>query len=130
MISFPDAKIVIFRQILFILRPLCSGQSSCLVDLGLHGRVAPGELLDGKGVGLVVGQPEIVLGPEERLLDLLEMVDGLVNLLDGLLELLAGKTVVVGELVLEVHELVLEVGDIYGLAACDCQLLLVLDALA
>lgn len=65
-----------------------------LGELGPHGLVAPGELLDCESRRLVVGQAEVVFEPERALPDLLEAFYGGVDVFDGGLELALGKVVV------------------------------------
>jgi hypothetical protein len=72
-----------------------------LGELGRHGRVAARELLDRHVLRLVVGQPQVAVGAQQRLLGLLQVVDRLVDLVDRGLEAPRGQVVVLGERRLE-----------------------------
>ena len=100
-----------------------------LGELLRHRLVALGELLDGKGIGLVVRQAEVVFGADQGVLDLLKVRDGLVDFVDGGLELLAGQTVIAAEGLLERIQLAFEMGHVHALAAGDLQFFLDADRL-
>ena len=60
-------------KLLFAVEPL---------KLGLHRRVAMGELLDRDVLGFVVGEAELAVGGSEGVASLLQMRDGLVDFME------------------------------------------------
>ena len=93
-------------------RPHLSLRLIQLRKLLRHGRVVPGQALDGQVLGLVVGKTQIVFRGKQGFFGLLQMVDSLVDFLDGFLEFLAGKPVIAGKLILKVVEVLLKMGDV------------------
>ena len=84
--------------------------STCLLELLFHGRVAVCQFLYCQSVCLVVGKAQVAFRAHKGFLYLLQVGYRLVYLVDCGFELLARKSVVVGKLLLEVVQAVFKVG--------------------
>ena len=96
-----------------------------LFEFGRHRRVAPGQLLDGHVLRLVIGEAKIPVGAEQRILRLLQMVDRFVDFVDRALEAPGCEIVILREGVLERLEIGFEVGDVDALRLDERKLRLV-----
>ena len=105
--------------ILDLIRIRLGGLIACLwcglarfVKCRLHGLVAPRELANGKFIGLVVGQAQVLGATAQIVLGLLELLNGGIDFLDRRFELLARQVVVAREAILELLHLGFEVRDV------------------